>query len=160
MVYHFFLFFRILKKKIYISIENTVHVTTLNNSITASNYNNSDTDLQINVVEQVKNDCKFDEPISKRPKSDDKVFNINKCIETFHLNAVQFCLNLHNNNNFCRSDVINIHDDIINKIVKPITELIKGTIENEIKDTIILSTFSKTTLGISELFKFCKTEHL
>jgi len=94
-----------------------------------------------------------------RSKSNDNVFNINKCIETLHLNADEFCLNLHNNNNFCKSDVINIQDDIINKIVKPITELIKGTIENEIKDTIVLSTFTRTTLAISYFFKFCKTEH-
>jgi len=144
----------------HISIENTVHVTTLNTSITASNHNNSGTDFQINVVEPVKNYCNSDQPTSKRPKSNDNVFNINKCIETLHLNAVQFCLNLHNNNNFCKSDVVNIQDDIINKIINPITELIKGTIENEIKDTIILSTFSKLTLAISDIFKFCKTEHL
>ncbi|KAF0713177.1 C2H2-type domain-containing protein [Aphis craccivora] len=144
----------------HISIENTVHVTTLNTSITASNHNNSGTDFQINVVEPVKNYCNSDQPTSKRPKSNDNVFNINKCIETLHLNAVQFCLNLHNNNNFCKSDVVNIQDDIINKIINPITELIKGTIENEIKDTIILSTFSKLTLAISDIFKFCNTEHL
>jgi len=144
----------------HISIENTVHVTTLNTSITASNYNNSGTDFQINVVELVKNYYNSDQPTSKRPKSNDYVFNINKCIEKLHLNAVQFCFNLHNNNNFCKSDVVNIQDDIINKIINPITELIKGTIENEIKDAILLSTFSKLTLAISDIFKFCKTEHL
>ncbi|KAL4083604.1 hypothetical protein QTP88_028920 [Uroleucon formosanum] len=144
----------------HISIENTVHVTTLNTSITASNHNNSGTDFQINVVESVKNYCNSDQPTSKRPKSNDNDFNINKCIETLHLNAVQFCLNLHNNNNFCKSNVVNIQDDIISKIINAITELIKGTIENEIKDTIILSTFFKLTLAISDIFKFCKTEHL
>jgi len=92
--------------------------------------------------------------------SNKKMFDINKSIEQLHLFAVQFSLSLHNNNNFCRSDVTNIQNDIEKKIIKPITSLLEGIIESEITDHLMLSKFSKVTLAISDSFKLCKTEYL
>jgi len=76
------------------------------------------------------------------------------------LGAVKFCLTLHNNNNFCKSYVQNIQIDIENNILNPITNLLKGVIQKEIQEPLLLSKFTKVVLGISDLFKFCKTEHL
>lgn len=73
---------------------------------------------------------------------------------------VQFSLSLHNNNNFCRSDVIKIQNDIEIKIIKPITSLLEGIIQKEILDPVILSKFSKITSAILDSFKLCKTEYL
>jgi hypothetical protein len=49
-----------------------------------------------------------------------KEIDINKSIKQLHMSAVRFVLSLHNNNNFCRSDVLNIIDNIKDKIIKPI----------------------------------------
>lgn len=92
--------------------------------------------------------------------SNKKIFDINKSIEQLHLFAVQFSLSLHNNNNFCRSDVTNIQNDIEEKIIKPITSLLEGIIESVITDHLMLSKFTKVTLAISDSFKLCKTEYL
>jgi len=90
----------------------------------------------------------------------ENVFDFNESIKQFHWLAVQFCLNLHNNNNFCRSDVLNIKDDIEVKLIKPITSLLKNIIKNEIKDPLVLSKFSTVISSISDPFKYCKTEHV
>lgn len=87
-------------------------------------------------------------------------FDINKSIEQLHLSVVQFSLSLHNNNNFCRSDIINIQNDIEKNIIKPIISLLDGVIKNEIVDNLILSKYSKITLAILDPFKLCKTEYL
>lgn len=86
-------------------------------------------------------------------------FDLNKSIQIFHSLAVQFSLNLHNNNNFCRSDVLNVQNDIEVKIIKPIISLLENIIKNEIKDPLTLSKFSTVTSAISDPFKFCRTEH-
>jgi hypothetical protein len=49
-----------------------------------------------------------------------KEIDINKSIKQLHMSAVRFVLSLHNKNNFCRSDVLNIIDNIEDKIIKPI----------------------------------------
>lgn len=90
----------------------------------------------------------------------ENVFDINESIEQFHRLAIQFCLNLHNNNNFCRSDVLNIKDDIEVKLIKPITSLLKNMIKNEIKDPLVLSKCSTIISSISNPFKYCKTGHV
>jgi len=80
-------------------------------------------------------------------------------MQIFHSLAVQFCLNLHKNNNFCRSDVLNVQNDIEVKIIKPIISLLENIIQNEIKDPLTLSKFTTVTSAISDPFKFCRTEH-
>jgi len=92
--------------------------------------------------------------------SNKNVFDVNKSIEQLHLFAVQFSLSLHSNNNFCRSDITNIQNDIEKKIIKPITSLLEGIIKSEITDHLILSKFSKVVSAISDSFKLCKTEYL
>lgn len=69
-------------------------------------------------------------------------------------------LSLHNNNNFCRSDVLNIIDDIEDKIIKPITSLLESVTQSEIADPLVLSKFSKITSAIAGSFKLCRTEYL
>lgn len=50
------------------------------------------------------------------PETTNNIFDINKSIEQLHLLVVQFSLSLHNNNNFCRSYIINIQNDIEKKL--------------------------------------------
>lgn len=97
----------------------------------------------------------FDQP--KRAKPNEDIFDTNNCIKELHLGAVKFCLTLHNNNNFCKSYVQNIQSDIENNILNPITTLLKDVIQKEIQEPLLLSKFTKVVLGISDLFKFCKT---
>jgi len=87
------------------------------------------------------------------------IFVINKIIQIFHSLAVQLSLNLHNNNNFCRSDLLNVQNDIEVKITKPIITLLENIIPNRIKDPLTLSMLSIVTSAISDPFKFCRTEH-
>jgi len=79
----------------------------------------------------------------KRAKPNEDMFDTNNCIEELHLGAVKFCLTLHNKNNFCKSDVQNIQSDIENNILNPITNLLKGVIQEEIQDSLLLSKFTK-----------------
>lgn len=114
-------------------------------------------DINICDVEMVKDDTeKLD--VSKTPCKE--TYDINNSIEQLHILAVKFSLSLRNNNNFCRSDVLNIIDHIEEKIVKSITLLIQSVIKNEISDPIILSKFSKVTSAISVPFKLGKTKYL
>ncbi|KAF0711407.1 C2H2-type domain-containing protein [Aphis craccivora] len=115
-----------------------------------SSSNNSDNNDASNIL--------FDQP--KRAKLNEETFDTNNCIEELHLGAVKFCLKLHNNNNCCKSDVQNIQSDIENNILNPIIKLLMGVIQKEVQEPLILSKFSQVILGITDLFKFCKTEYL
>lgn len=138
------------------------HIKTFQNDEMAQYNNNSSIDHQnvitqdINIVDNMLTD-KLPDEVPQIPSG--KTFNVDICIQQFHSLAVQFCLNLHNNNNFCRSDVLNIKNDIEEKIIRPITTLLES-IQIEIKDPLIRSQFSAVTLAISDTFKFCKTENL
>jgi len=78
-----------------------------------------------------------------------KEIDINKSIEQLQMSVVQFTFSSHNNNNFCRSDVLSIIDDIDNNIIKPITLLLEGVTQNEISDPLTLSKLSKISSAIS-----------
>jgi len=89
-----------------------------------------------------------------------KAIDINKSIEQLPMSVVGFALSLHNNNNFCRSDELNIIDDIEDKIIKSITTLLEGVTQSEIVNPFILSKFSKITSAILSSFNLRKTEYL
>lgn len=128
-----------------------------NNEVTqCNNKNNSQLNYDVHMHDIDVANNTFDE-IPQIPS--EKLFDFNESIQQFHLLAVQFCLNLHNNNNFCRSDVLNIKDNIEVKLIKPIVSLLKNIIKNEIKDPLILSKFCTVISAISDPFKFCQTEH-
>lgn len=137
------------------SVENNLSETSHSHSVilTDTYSYNSNNSGNYNV-----NNILFDQP--KRAKPNEDEFDTDKCIEELHLGAVKFCLALHNNNNFCKSDVKNIQNDIEKKIINSIVNLLKGVIQKELQEPILLSKMSKVILGISDLFKLCKTEHL
>lgn len=55
---------------------------------------------------------------------------------------------------------MSIKDNIEVKLIKSITSSLENIIKNEVKDPLILSKFSTIISVISNLFKFCKTEHV
>lgn len=129
--------------------ENNFDETIVSNEFTINDGNTRDVEIvcsDTNINSNIINDPEPSEVSNKT------VFDINKSIEQLHLFVVQFSLSLHNNNNFCRSDVINIQNDIEKKIIKPIiiipTSLLDGIIKSEITDHLVLSKFSKVTLVI------------
>jgi len=148
----------VLKKHINI-LKNNEMVQTNNNSQNNLSLVDNDVIIQgINIVNSINNPSTIE--VTDVPLiPNQNIFDVHKSIQEFHLLAVQFCLNLHNNNNFCRSDVLNVQNDIEDKIIKPIISLLENIIQNEIKDSLTLSKFSMVTLAISDPFKFCRTEH-
>lgn len=74
--------------------------------------------------------------------------------------AVAFALELHNNNNFSRKDVITIQSNVIQNIVQPIIqkfeEFIKNNFTPEIEQTIALSSLLQ---DIKHPFKNCDTDY-
>lgn len=142
------------------SIENHLDKSETNNEILINNDIVNFCDVQM-ISNEVNNDETFKDfqNLPEIPLIKVEI-DINKSIEQLHMSAVGFALSLHNNNNFCRSDVLNIIDDIEDKIIKPITSLLEGVTKSEISDPLILSKFSKITSAISGYFKLCKTEYL
>lgn len=139
------------------SFENISNVTKDNSTSFVNNLNVTD---QTGVDKIVNNELTLDQPITKRSKPHQDNFDFNKCAEKLNLYAVQFCVALHNNNNFCNSDVIYIQNNIESNIIQPIISLIKNTVEEEIEDPLVRFKFSKVTSAICNIFKFCKTEYL
>jgi len=135
------------------SVEDNLSETTLSRSriMTDTNTCNSSSNNDASNI-------LFDQP--KRSKLNEDTFNTDNYIEELHFGAVKFCLTLHNNNNFCKSDVQNIQNDIENNILNPIIKILKGVIQKEVQEPLLLSKFSQVILGISDFFKFCKTEYL
>lgn len=87
------------------------------------------------------------------------VFNLKEALNILNISAIKFSLQLHNNNNFSRKDVVSIQNGISNKILNPIICLLKGSVRNNIKDPSLLSTMDIVISEISELFKFCSSEY-
>lgn len=87
-------------------------------------------------------------------------FNLKEALNNLNLSAVKFSLQLHNNNNFSRKDVINIQNEISDKILNSIVLLLNNFMQISSKDPLFLSTTNVITSEISEIFKFCKSEHL
>jgi len=144
------------------NIEIHLDKTELNNEILINDNIVSFCDVQM-VSNEVSNDETFKkfQNVPKIPAIPVvKEIDINKSIEQLHMSAVSFTLSLHNNNNFCRSDVLNIINDIEDKIIKPITSLLEGVTQSEIADPLVLSKFSKITSAILGSFNLCKTEYL
>ncbi|KAF0685501.1 ACYPI54654 protein, partial [Aphis craccivora] len=131
------------------SIENHLDKSETNNEILINNDIVNFCDVQM-ISNEVNNDETFKDfqNLPEIPLIKVEI-DINKSIEQLHMSAVGFALSLHNNNNFCRSDVLNIIDDIEDKIIKPITSLLEGVTKSEISDPLILSKFSKITSAIS-----------
>lgn len=90
-------------------------------------------------------DILFDQP--KRAKPNENAFAINNCNEELKLGAVKFCLTLHNNNNFSKSDVHNIQNYIQINIINPIVNLLKDVIQKEIEEPLLISKFSQVLFG-------------
>lgn len=67
-------------------------------------------------IENVINDNLLTDNRTKIP------FNFDVVSESVYKPAVEFVVNLHNNNNFIRVDIINILIGIIETIIKPIVE--------------------------------------
>lgn len=140
------------------------HINNLTNNETVQCQNNNsslvDNGVIVHDINMVNNISTDELPDDVPLIPNQNIFDLNKSIQIFHSLAVQFCLNLHNNNNFCRSDVLNVQNDIeVVKIIKPIISLLENIIQNEIKDPLTLSKFSTVTSAISDPFKFCRTEH-
>lgn len=91
--------------------------------------------------------------------SNTNVFNLKEAIDILNTSAVKFSLQLHNNNNFSRKDILSIQNEICVKILNPIVNLLKGSLEDKIKDPLLLSTTNIVISEISGLFKLCNSEY-
>lgn len=87
------------------------------------------------------------------------VFNLKEALNILNLSAIKFSFQLHNYNNFSRKDVVSIQNGISNKILNLIICLLKGSVQDNIKDPSLLSTMDIVLSEMSELFKFCSSEY-
>lgn len=77
------------------------------------------------------------------------IFNYQSAISDLHKSAVQFVLGLHVKNNITFQDVLNIQKGIVELITKPIAELLDSFVKEKINDPLLLSSFKKLSLDIS-----------
>ncbi|CAH1736352.1 unnamed protein product [Aphis gossypii] len=90
-------------------------------------------------------------------KSND--FNLKEALNVLNVSAVKFSLQLHDNNNFSRKDILNIQSKIFDLILNPIILLLKGALLDTIKDPLLISTTNVIISEISSIFKYCSSEY-
>lgn len=86
-------------------------------------------------------------------------FDFDLASESLYKSAIEFVVNLHNNNNFTRADITNIQTGIINKIIKPIVSMLKNVVDDEIKEPIKVAKFHRIASVIENPFLYCNTEY-
>lgn len=81
--------------------------------------------------------------------------NLIEVLNFLKMSAVKFSLQLHNNNNFSRKDILNIQSKIFDLILSPIILLFKGTLLDTIKDPLLILITIMIIFEISSIFKHC-----
>lgn len=120
-----------------------------NNDVLRSNKNNFNYDPE---SPQRVSEHSFDNKIQN-------IFNFEYATKVVYESTVKFILSLYNNNSFNKSDVHYIQFVIKENILIPLASILKNTVEKNIKEPTLRSTFNEIERLILDLFTYCSTEY-
>jgi len=86
-------------------------------------------------------------------------FDFDLVSESLYKSAIEFVVNLHNNNNFTRVDIIDIQTSILDKIMKPIVSMLKNLVDDEINEPIKVAKFHRIASVKENSILYCNTEY-
>lgn len=86
-------------------------------------------------------------------------FNYNKSINNIYKLAVDFDMDLHNNNNFNFKDIIIIQSELKEKILKPMSLMLGEIIQINIQEPIIKGKFHTFSVLLSDPFIHCSNKY-
>lgn len=98
----------------------------------------------------------------EKPKSNKEIqdiFNFENATKLVYESTVKFIVSLFNNNNFNKSDVCFIQSGIKENILTPLASILKNTVEKNINEPTLRSTFNEIERLTLDPFSYCSTEY-
>lgn len=80
-------------------------------------------------------------------------------VSDLYKSAIHFVLGLHVKNNITFQDVLNIQKGIVEFITKSIANLLDNFVWEKLIDPLLLSSFKKLSLDMSNIFTHCSTKY-